>query len=328
MVPLPWEQAMKKFLFVALITATGLSPVTVSAAEVAPTKARASAQIGTTADFQRDERRAERQAARGEGRSEARAERQAARGEGRVERQAQGGERQAARGEGRADNGQQVRVERRQNRIEQRQVAPAQTQRVTRQGGDVRVQRRDASQDGRYYDRNRDGNLDRRWDRNRDGNLDRSFDRNRDGRLDRRLDRNDDERIDRRYDRNRNGEIDRRYDRNNDNRLDRGRNNNGWSTGWRNDNRYDWRGHRQRYSNYYRPGRYYAPYRGHRYSGISIGFSLGSGFYGSNYWINDPGYYRLPPAYGSYRWVRYYDDVLLVDLRSGRVVDVIQNFFW
>ncbi len=36
----------------------------------------------------------------------------------------------------------------------------------------------------------------------------------------------------------------------------------------------------------------------------------------------------LPPAYGSYRWVRYYDDVILVDLRSGYVVDVIHDFFW
>jgi hypothetical protein len=36
----------------------------------------------------------------------------------------------------------------------------------------------------------------------------------------------------------------------------------------------------------------------------------------------------LPAAYGSYRWVRYYDDVLLVDVRNGRVVDVIRDFFW
>jgi hypothetical protein len=36
----------------------------------------------------------------------------------------------------------------------------------------------------------------------------------------------------------------------------------------------------------------------------------------------------LPPVYGPYRWVRYWDDALLVDVRSGRVVDVIHNFFW
>ena len=32
--------------------------------------------------------------------------------------------------------------------------------------------------------------------------------------------------------------------------------------------------------------------------------------------------------YGPYRWVRYYDDVLLVDVYSGEVVDVIYDFFW
>ncbi len=327
------EKLMKKFILMTLITATALSPMAASAAEIVPV-GQVSAKVGATADFQRDEdreqRRAERQAARGQG------------GQGgggnvnRAERQERRAQRQAA----------PAQVERQQNRAERRQAAPvqaapvetnraerrAEVYRGERQQGAVRTQRRDASQEGRYYDRNRDGNLDRRWDRNRDGNLDRNWDRNRDGRLDRRLDRNDDERIDRRYDQNRNGDIDRRYDRNNDNRVDRRSYNDGrsdrWSNNWRNDNRYDWRGHRQRYSNYYRPGRYYSPYRGHNYSRISIGFSLGSGYYGSRYWINDPWQYRLPAAYGSYRWIRYYDDVLLVDLRTGRVVDVIRDFFW
>lgn len=291
---------MKKFILMTLVTATALSPMSVYAAEVVPVSVRASADIDAAADFQRDERRAERRADRGEGR---------------------GGEARSERRQGNPDNS--VRAERRQNRAERRQAAPVQVEpvqinRAERQRDAYRGERRDASQQGRYYDRNRDGNLDRRWDQNRDGNLDRKYDRNRDGRLDRRLDRNDDER------------IDRRYDRNNDNRVDLSYNNRGdrWSNNWRNENRYDWRGHRNHYRNQYRPGRYYSPYRGHSYSRISIGFSLGSGYYGSRYWINDPWYYRLPAAYGSYRWVRYYDDVLLVDLRSGRVVDVIRDFFW
>ena len=101
-----------------------------------------------------------------------------------------------------------------------------------------------------------------------------------------------------------------------------------WSDNWRNDNRYNWRKYREQNRNYYRPGRYYAPYRDRKYSRISIGFSLGSAFFGPRFWINDPWQYRLPAAYGSYRWVRYYDDVLLVDVRNGRVVDVIRDFFW
>ena len=38
--------------------------------------------------------------------------------------------------------------------------------------------------------------------------------------------------------------------------------------------------------------------------------------------------YRLPEAYGPYRWVRYYNDALLVDIRDGRVVDVVNDIFW
>jgi hypothetical protein len=33
-------------------------------------------------------------------------------------------------------------------------------------------------------------------------------------------------------------------------------------------------------------------------------------------------------AYPGTRWVRYYDDVLLVDVYTGEVVDVIHDFFW
>jgi Ni/Co efflux regulator RcnB len=51
-------------------------------------------------------------------------------------------------------------------------------------------------------------------------------------------------------------------------------------------------------------------------------------FWGRNYWLNDPYQYRLPPAPYGYVWVRYYDDVLLVDTYNGRVVDVIHDFFW
>jgi hypothetical protein len=193
--------------------------------------------------------------------------------------------------------------------------------------------RRDASQSGRHYDRNRDGNIDRRWDGNRDGELDRRWDRNNDDRLDRRWDRNDDERLDRRYDRNRDGDLDRRHDRNNNNRYDRDEryrhsNHGNWDRGWRNDRRYNWRGHRDRYSNYYRPGRYYAPHRRDYYRRFSVGIYIGAPYYGDRYWISDPWHYRLPAANGPYRWVRYYDDVLLIDLRSGYVVDVIHDFFW
>lgn len=101
-----------------------------------------------------------------------------------------------------------------------------------------------------------------------------------------------------------------------------------WNRDWRNDRRYDYRSYRDSNRNIYRMPRYQAPYQSHRYSRFSIGSSLNSGFYNQRYWINNPGYYRLPSAGRNYRWVRYYDDALLVDTRRGRVVDVLHNFFW
>lgn len=102
-----------------------------------------------------------------------------------------------------------------------------------------------------------------------------------------------------------------------------------WDTSrWRDNRRYDWRGYRSHNRNLYRPGQYYSPYRNYRYNRLNVGIRLGSSFYGSRYWINDPWRYRLPEVYGPYRWVRYYDDVLLVDVYNGEVVDVIYDFFW
>jgi Ni/Co efflux regulator RcnB len=101
-----------------------------------------------------------------------------------------------------------------------------------------------------------------------------------------------------------------------------------WDHDWRRDSRYDWERYRYSNRNLYRVGRYDSPYRGHRYRPFSIGFRLGPDYYSHRYWINDPWRYRLPHAYAGTRWVRYYDDVLLVDLFTGRVVDVIYDFFW
>ena len=103
----------------------------------------------------------------------------------------------------------------------------------------------------------------------------------------------------------------------------------GWDRhGWRGDRRYDWYRYRSANRHLFRPDRYYPPHRGYSYSRARIGIRLGSSFYGSRYWINDPWRYRLPEVYGPYRWVRYYDDVLLVDIYSGEVADVIHDFFW
>ena len=102
-----------------------------------------------------------------------------------------------------------------------------------------------------------------------------------------------------------------------------------WNRGWRNDTRYDWSRNRQLNRGAYRLPCYYAPSGwGQGYRRFSVGVSLSSILFSQNYWIDDPFSYRLPEAYGPYRWVRYYDDALLVDVRSGQVVDSVYDIFY
>ncbi len=101
----------------------------------------------------------------------------------------------------------------------------------------------------------------------------------------------------------------------------------GWRRDWRRDRRHDWRRHRDHNRHLYRWGFYHDPF-GWTYRPWHVGWHLHPRHLSSRFWIADPWRFRLPVVYGPYRWVRYYDDVLLVDLRTGRVVDVIRNFFW
>lgn len=101
-----------------------------------------------------------------------------------------------------------------------------------------------------------------------------------------------------------------------------------WSRQWRQDRRYDWQGWRGNHREIYRMSRYLPPYRSYSYRRLGLGVFLDGGFFASRYWIGDPWTYRLPPVYGPYRWVRYYDDAVLVNIYSGEVVDVIYDVFW
>ncbi len=104
---------------------------------------------------------------------------------------------------------------------------------------------------------------------------------------------------------------------------------NTWDRGWRNDRRYDWARERAANRGVFRLPRYYAPSGwGYGYRRFSIGISLAPLLFSQSYWIDDPFVYRLPEAYGPYRWVRYYDDALLVDVRSGLVVDAVYGIFY
>ncbi|MEO5868057.1 MAG: RcnB family protein [Sphingomonas sp.] len=130
------------------------------------------------------------------------------------------------------------------------------------------------------------------------------------------------------YDGNRGTVAGRGYDR----RGDGGRGYNGghnWNRDWRQDRRYDWSRRRAENRELFRLPRYYAPSGwGYGYRRFSIGFRLSQILFQENYWIDDPYAYDLPPAYGPYRWVRYYNDALLVDMDSGEVVDTVYDIFW
>ncbi|PTQ10804.1 hypothetical protein CLG96_10405 [Sphingomonas oleivorans] len=173
--------------------------------------------------------------------------------------------------------------------------------------------------------RDRDWREEQRDDR-RDWNEDRGQER-RDWREDRHDERGDWQ------ENQRDWEDDRREDRQDwrdDRREGRDwRDDRRWDRDWRNDRRYDWQRWRERNRPLYRAPRYYPP-RGydHGYRRWVPGHRIPRYYYGRPYWIVDPWQYRLPPAYGRYRWVRYHDDVMLVDITDGIIRDIIHSFFW
>ena len=91
--------------------------------------------------------------------------------------------------------------------------------------------------------------------------------------------------------------------------------------------REDWRDYRRGNREAFR-GRPYVGPRGYRYRPYAVGAVLAPAYYGSRYVIADPWRYRLPRATGANRWVRYGNDVLLVNVRTGRIITVYNGFYW
>lgn len=87
----------------------------------------------------------------------------------------------------------------------------------------------------------------------------------------------------------------------------------------------DWRGYRNSNRGLYARGDWRAPFR---YNNFRVGGRIAPAYFGSRYYISDPWRYRLPAARGYSRWVRHYNDVLLIDTRRGIVLDVYRNFFF
>jgi Ni/Co efflux regulator RcnB len=89
--------------------------------------------------------------------------------------------------------------------------------------------------------------------------------------------------------------------------------------------RNDWSGYRAQNRALFARGSWNAPFR---YTAFRPGVRIAPNYFGARYFIADPWRYRLPPVGYNQRWVRHYNDVLLVDVRRGVVVDVIRNFYW
>lgn len=91
--------------------------------------------------------------------------------------------------------------------------------------------------------------------------------------------------------------------------------------------REDWRDYRKSHRDVYRRQAYVGP-RGYAYRPVAPGHRFAPAYYGSRYVINDPWRYRLPTATRGNRWIRYGNDVVLVNARTGRVVQIHRSFFW
>lgn len=77
-----------------------------------------------------------------------------------------------------------------------------------------------------------------------------------------------------------------------------------------------------------RRDRYAAPYRGWRYSTLRPGTQLRPVFYGQRYRITNYSRYKLRPVAPNRQWIRYGDDLVLVNTRTGRVIQVLRDRYW
>lgn len=94
----------------------------------------------------------------------------------------------------------------------------------------------------------------------------------------------------------------------------------------RRETREDWRDYRRAHPDVYRGAGYVGP-RGWAYRPVTAGYRFTPTYYDRRYWIEPARYHLAAP--GRYeRWIRYGRDVVLVDIRGGRVIRVNSGFFF
>ena len=73
---------------------------------------------------------------------------------------------------------------------------------------------------------------------------------------------------------------------------------------------------------------YVAPYRGWTYRPVTVGYQLRPTFWGTRYVVSDYGRWGLARPAWNQRWIRYGNDLLLVNVRTGRVLRVYHNRYY
>ena len=86
----------------------------------------------------------------------------------------------------------------------------------------------------------------------------------------------------------------------------------------------DWRKYRQKNRRAFQATRFNAPFR---YRTFNTGVSIGASYYAPRYRVSNYANYRLPNPGRYQTYVRHYNDVLLVNTRTGRVIRAYRGFY-
>ncbi len=88
--------------------------------------------------------------------------------------------------------------------------------------------------------------------------------------------------------------------------------------------REDWREYRQKNRRAFQATRFNAPFR---YRTFNNGVSIGASYYAPRYRVSNYQNNRLPNPGRYQTYVRHYNDVLLVNTRTGRVIRAYRGFY-
>jgi Ni/Co efflux regulator RcnB len=89
--------------------------------------------------------------------------------------------------------------------------------------------------------------------------------------------------------------------------------------------REDWREYRNNNRALYRAPTFNAPFRYQRFAANN---AINARYWAPRYQVSNVARWHLPAAGRSQAYVRHYNDLLLVNTHTGRVIRVYNNFYW